>query len=141
RCSCSARWSSLVLPTDRLFGGPHLDLGAGHHPKSALVEVEQALLLVDLLLVHFTELDDLTHDLGLEAGSLGLGIDFLDVAAQRALFFLEPLDALDKGFQLLAGNAPDIRHGSPLSPSRCCPRSKGAEHSGRPPRAQGGAVD
>ena len=40
-------------------------------------------------------------------------IDFLDVLGQRPLLLLEPLDALDEGFEAVAGNAADIRHWSP----------------------------
>ena len=66
------------------------------HSERALVEVEQALLLVVLVLVHFADLDELAHDFRLEPGAFGLGVDFLDVFAERALFVFEPLDALDQ---------------------------------------------
>ena len=44
--------------------------------------------------------DDLAQDLGVEAVGLGLGIDFLDVAGDRLLLLLQPLDALDEALEL-----------------------------------------
>ena len=41
--------------------------GLRQHAERALVEVEQALLLVVLVLVHFADLDELAHDFRLEA--------------------------------------------------------------------------
>src|SRR6202043_567978 len=78
-------------------------------------DVEQTLLLVVLVLVHFSDLEDLAHDLRLETGTFGFGVDFLDVLTERPLLLLEPLDALDKGLQLCARDTPNIRH-NPLSP-------------------------
>jgi hypothetical protein len=81
-----------------LFGSLGARPDLRQHAQSALVEVEQALLLVVLVLVHFADLDDLAHDLRIEAGAFGLGLDFLDVFAERALFVFEPFDPLDKRF-------------------------------------------
>src|SRR6516164_8810432 len=77
-------------------------------------QVEQGLLLVVLLFVHSSDLDDLAHDLRLEAAAFGFGVDFLDIFAERALLVFKPLDALDKRFQLRARDALDIRHDPPL---------------------------
>jgi hypothetical protein len=49
-------------------------------------------LLVVLVLVHFSHLEDLAHDLRLE--TFGFGVDFLDVLTERPLLLLDPLDAL-----------------------------------------------
>src|SRR5260370_11167554 len=81
---------------------------AGQHADRALVDIEQRLLLVEIVLVHLTEPDELAHDLGIEAGTLGLGVDFLDVRRERALLLLQALDALDEGFQSIPGDAGDI---------------------------------
>src|SRR6516162_937655 len=89
------------------------------HAEGALVEVEQALLLVVLVLVHLPDLDELAHDFRLEAGTLGFGINFLDVLAERTFFVLETFDALDERFQLRARDAADIRHDPPLPQLRC----------------------
>ena len=80
-----------------------------HHIQSAFVKVEQGLLFVVLLFVHSSDLDDLAHDLWLEAAAFVFGVDFLDIFAERALLVLEPLNALNKQFELCARDAPDIR--------------------------------
>jgi hypothetical protein len=49
-------------------------------------------LLVVLVLVHFSDLEDLAYDLRLE--TFGFGVDFLDVLTERPLLLLDPLDAL-----------------------------------------------
>src|SRR5205814_5614503 len=95
--------------------------GIRQHSERALIEVEEALLLVVLVLVHFADLDQLAHDFRIEAGAFGLGVDFLDVFAECALFVLEPLDALDQRFELLTRNAAEIGHCSPSSPLQCRP--------------------
>jgi hypothetical protein len=59
-----------------------------------------------LVLVHFADLDQLSHDLWLKAGALGLGIDLLDVLAEGAFFLFEPFDTLDQRFELLARDTP-----------------------------------
>src|SRR5215471_16397730 len=89
------------------------------HTQSAFVEVKQSLLFVVLLFVHSSDLDDLAHDLRLEAAAFRLGVDFLDIFAERALLVFEPLDALDKRFELRACDTPDIGHDPPLL---CCSR-------------------
>src|SRR6516164_1712600 len=102
----------LALP---LLGGLGARPALRHHTQSAFVQVEQGLLLVVLLFVHSSDLDDLAHDLRLEAAAFGFGVDFLDIFAERALLVFKPLDALDKRFQLRARDALDIRHDPPLS--------------------------
>src|SRR5271170_2808049 len=93
--------------------------GVGQHAERALVDVEQGFLLVEIVLVHPPDTNDLTHDPGVKAGALGLGVDLLDVGAERAPFLLEPLDPLDERAQPLAGNSSDIGHRSPY-PMRAC---------------------
>src|ERR1700686_5418153 len=39
----------------------------GQHAKRALIDVEEGFLLVDIVLVHPPDADDLAHDLGVEA--------------------------------------------------------------------------
>src|ERR1700730_7180859 len=117
----------------RLRAGPRLGCllrrlgarsGIRQHAERALVEVEEALLLVVLILVHFGDFDELAHDLRLEAGALGLGVDFLDVFAERALFVFEPLDALDQRFELLTSDAPEIGHVPPHPRCDAAPRRR-----------------
>ena|SRR5437016_5195463 len=60
-----------------------------HWPIERLVP-----LLVVLVLVHFSDLEDLAHDLRLETGTFGFGVDFLDSSTERPLLLLEPHDAL-----------------------------------------------
>src|SRR5262249_4775064 len=93
------------------------------------VKVEQALLFVVLVLVHFADLNQLAHDFRVKAGAFGLGIDFLDIFAEHAFFVLKPLDTLDKGFELLARDAPEIRH-FPLIPFAMPPPGGGADDTG-----------
>src|SRR5262245_55119353 len=67
-----------------------------------LVDVEQRLLLLAIGGVHFPQAHDLPHDLGVEAGPLGLGIDLADVGRQAGPLLLEPLDPLEERAQPLA---------------------------------------
>jgi hypothetical protein len=69
-----------------------------------------------LLFVHSSDLDDLAHDLRLEAAAFGFGVDFLDIFAERALLVFEPLDALDKRFELRTRYAPGMIPRSLLLP-------------------------
>jgi len=71
-------------------------------------------------LVHSSDLDDLAHDLQFEAAVFGIGVDFLDIFAEPAFLVFEPLDELDRRFELRARDAPDIRH-DPHSPCCCRP--------------------
>jgi hypothetical protein len=64
--------------------------------KARLCEVQQSLLFIVLLFVHFSDFNDLAHDLRLETAAFGFGIDFLDIFAKRALPVFESLYALDK---------------------------------------------
>src|SRR6267142_2282720 len=82
--------------------------------QRALVEDQQFLLLLAVGLVHATDPDDLAHDLGVEAGSLGLGIDLANIGCQRRLFLLEPLDALDEGFEPVRRDSALARHSKKL---------------------------
>src|SRR5262249_56766497 len=91
----SARAGNSWLSALPLLGSLSARSALRHHTQSALVEIEQGLLLVVLLFVHSSDLDDLAHDLRFEAAAFGFGVDFLDIFAERALLVFEPLDALD----------------------------------------------
>src|SRR5580693_9064524 len=69
RAATEARPSRSVL----LFRGLSRCVGVGQHSQRAFVHVEQTLLLVVLVLVHFSDLEDLAHDLRLETGTFGSG--------------------------------------------------------------------
>src|SRR5205085_8088135 len=43
--------------------------------------------------------------LGVETGGLGLGVDVANVVGERLLLLFESLDAFDKGFEVILGNA------------------------------------
>src|SRR6516162_8225293 len=64
----------LALP---LLGGLGARPALRHHTQSTFVQVEQGLLLVVLLFVHSSDLDDLAHDLRLEAAAFGFGVTSL----------------------------------------------------------------
>jgi len=49
----------------------------GQHAEGSLVDIEQGFLLVEIVLVHATDLDDLAYDLGVETIPLGFGEDLL----------------------------------------------------------------
>jgi hypothetical protein len=84
------------------------------HAERAFVNVDQRVLLVEIVLVHAAQADHLAHDLGVEPVALGLGIDFLDIVCERPLFLFEPLNALDKAPEPVAGDSPNVGHGSVL---------------------------
>src|SRR3546814_6739105 len=69
-------------------------------------------LLLAIGLLHLPELEDLAHDLDVEAAALGLGEDLADIRAERGLLLLQALDSLDEGTQTFARDAADIRHAS-----------------------------
>ena len=64
------------------------------------IEVDQRLLLDPLVGVLAPYGNDLADDFRVEAVALGLGVDFLDILAERLFLLVEPLDALDEGAQL-----------------------------------------
>src|SRR5271166_2862760 len=79
RCSprstaISARPRRRARPSKQLLRRLAANTCVGQHAEGAFVDVEEALHLVELVLVHFADPDDLAHDLGLEAGALGLGV-------------------------------------------------------------------
>ena len=95
------------IPVGPLLGSLGVRPALRHHTQSAFVEVEQGLLFVVLLFVQSSDLDDLAHDFRLDPAAFGFGVDFLDIFAERALLIFEPLNALDKRFELRARDAPD----------------------------------
>src|SRR3546814_2449445 len=64
---------------------------ASGHPEGAQVEVEHGLQLVAVVLVHLPQLQDLAHDLDVEAVALGLGEDVADVGGAGRLLLLQAL--------------------------------------------------
>ncbi|EAS50692.1 hypothetical protein SI859A1_00815 [Aurantimonas manganoxydans SI85-9A1] len=85
------------------------------HAEGLEVEIEDRFLLLALVLVLLAQRDHAAQHLGVETVALGLGIDVLDVVADRLLLFLEPFDPLDKGSQLILGDIVHVGHGG--SPS------------------------
>jgi hypothetical protein len=73
-----------------------------------LVHIEQRFGFVAVILVHFAQADDLTHDFGIITDCFGLAIDILDVVADALFLFLEPLDPFDEKAQLVGLN--DVAH-------------------------------
>src|SRR3546814_19128223 len=69
-------------------------------------------LLLAIGLLHLPELEDLAHDLDVDAAALGLGEDLADIRAERGLLLLQALDSLDEGTPTFARDAADIRHAS-----------------------------
>src|SRR5690348_3936905 len=80
------------------------------HAERGQVRFEQRFLLVAFALIEFPNAHDLAHDLDVETGALGFGIDFADVLAERTTLVLEPFDPLDEGTQPIARDAADICH-------------------------------
>ena len=53
------------------------------HSQGGQIKVQHRFLFLEVGLVQFPHADHLAHDLGVEAGALGLGIDFADVGGER----------------------------------------------------------
>ena len=75
------------------------------HPQRLQIQIEHRFLFLEVGLVEFPHPHHLAHDLGVEAGALGLGIDFADIGGQRRALLLQPLDAVDEGFEMFFGEA------------------------------------
>src|SRR6185437_6891048 len=104
-------WRAVMRSPGTGTAGRLLRGGAGAaHAERKEIGLEQRFLLVELVLIHFPDLDDLAHDLYFEAVRLGLGIDVANIVAQRLLLFFQALDALDEGFEMIAGDAARLRH-------------------------------
>lgn len=71
----------------------------------------EGLLLFHLGRLLLAKADDLADDLHIEAGGFRLGIDVLDVFAERLALFFKPLDALHDGAQAIGGDAAHVRIG------------------------------
>jgi hypothetical protein len=69
------------------------------------VGIENLLLLAALVGVELAQAHDRAQGLGIEAGAFRFGVHVADVAGGGLFLFLEALDALDKGFQLILGKA------------------------------------
>lgn len=69
------------------------------------IEVEDGLLLHDVVWVFLAERDDSLQDLDVIASAFGFRHDLLLLIGDVALFGLKPLVTLDKGPQLLDGDA------------------------------------
>jgi hypothetical protein len=79
--------------------------GAALHPQRAAIDVEQGFLLLDLGRLLLADADELADHLHVETRTFCLGVDVLDVAAQRLTLLLQPLDALDQAAQPVGGDA------------------------------------
>src|ERR1700733_14751833 len=74
---------------------------SGSHSQRAPVDAQHRLLLFNLVRILPTDLDQLPQNLDVKAGALRLGVDILDIAAERLAFFLETFDPLDKATQAI----------------------------------------
>ncbi len=77
--------------------------GLAAHSKRAEIEIEYRFLLLQVGLVELPHTHNLTHDLGVEARALRLGINLADVGGQCRTLFFQPLDAVDEGAQMFLG--------------------------------------
>ena len=68
------------------------------------VEVEERFLLLAFGRILLPQPHHRADDLGIVAVRLGLRVDILDVVGDRLLFFLELLDPLDDGTELVRVN-------------------------------------
>src|SRR5215217_629134 len=64
------------------------------------IQFQKGLLLHALGLWDFPQTDGALHDFGIEAGRLGLFVNFTDVSHERGFFFLHPFYAGEVGAQL-----------------------------------------
>src|SRR6516225_8152318 len=80
-----------------------LSISSLEHAERVHIGFEQRLLLLALVAVLLAQADNDTQCLDVKAVALGLGIDIANVVADRFFLFLEPLDPLDKGFELILG--------------------------------------
>src|SRR5215475_12320080 len=71
------------------------------HPEGVQVDGEDRFLLLTFGLGLLAQRDDLADGLHVEAQALGLGELVADVAGERLLLLLQPLDLLDELPQLL----------------------------------------
>ena len=97
-CACAARCRCRL--SRRTNSGKSV-----HHAERVHVGVEHFLLLAAFVGVELAQAHDRAQRLDVEAVALGLGIDVADVVGGRLLLLLEPLDALDDGFELILGEA------------------------------------
>ena len=80
-----------------------LSISSLEHAERVHIGFEQRLLLLALVAVLLAQADNDTQCLDVKAVALGLGIDIANVVGDRFFLFLEPLDPLDKGFELILG--------------------------------------
>src|SRR6516162_8581219 len=119
----------LALP---LLGGLGARPALRHHTQSTFVQVEQGLLLVVLLFVHSSDLDDLAHDLRLEAAAFGFGVTSL--ISSPSARFSSSSRSMRSINDLSCGPAMPSTSGMiPLSPCCCHPRRQ--QHDNREPIA------
>src|SRR5262245_50848367 len=69
------------------------------------IGLEDRLLLAPLVGILLAQPHDRAQGLDVEAVGLGLAIDVPDVIGDGFLLFLQPLDALHEGFQVILGKA------------------------------------
>ena len=73
------------------------------HPQRVQIGVQDQLVLLPLLGVLLAQADHGAQRLDVEAVALRFGIDVADVVGDGLLLFLQPLDPLDEGLQLVLG--------------------------------------
>jgi hypothetical protein len=81
----------------------NVGIALNRHPQRPLIQVQQLFLLGAVGLFHFPQAKNQAHDLDVETGALGFGEDFLDVGGGGGLFFFQPFDPLDEGFEPSGG--------------------------------------
>mgnify|MGYP004242256675 CR=1 FL=1 len=80
------------------------------HAEGAHIDAQHLFHLVAVVGFHLPQADQLTHDLDVEAGGFGFGIDFLDVVGQGLFLFFQTFDPVDQSFQPLARGAANFTH-------------------------------
>src|SRR6266540_5502135 len=75
------------------------------HAERMHISLEDRLLLLALVGVLLAQPHDRAQSLDVEAVRLGFGIDVADIVGDGLLLFLEPLDALHEGFEVILRKA------------------------------------
>src|ERR1700722_3812302 len=70
------------------------------HPQRGQIKSEDRLLFDSAIGVLFSDRNDLSHDLHVEAVGLGLAVNILDVTRERFFLFFKALDPLDDREQM-----------------------------------------
>src|SRR5215217_5225517 len=75
------------------------------HPEGGHVELQDRLLLGALVGVLLADVDQPTHDLRVEAVTLGLGIYLSDICLDGGSLLIHPLYAFDEGSELILSDS------------------------------------